>query len=158
MLCATYLTSSDAQLIALTREKRRSRISDRVKPRTRYYSDDVPLPFRPLRSTCRQRAHRPEDRLHRMLDDLTFQAFWALQHGKCYLCGKGFVEEDWATVDHVFPRSLGGADEENRLLACMSCNQGKADTLPTPCEVLFCEGVYLWFEQAMAGLRDEAVA
>ena len=61
---------------------------------------------------------------------------------KCHYCGRdGLVLElpsdakkadlkRLATVDHVMPRSKGGAemDESNLVVACHTCNQRKADS------------------------------
>lgn len=39
---------------------------------------------------------------------------------------------DAATIDHVVPRTLGGAAEwHNEVAACRTCNAAKADTPPT---------------------------
>lgn len=143
----TYDWCWEGGLKALTREKRSGkRRCARPRPRPLYYSADVPGPFRPLRSHCRQRYHKPSDCLHRMLPDVIFLALWALQDGRCYICAKAFTPDDWATSDHVTPRTRGGAvDGSNELLACMACNQGKADTMPTPCELLYLAGVNLRF-------------
>ena len=52
----------------------------------------------------------------------------------CYLCGVelDFVtreEYNSATIDHVWPRAYGGEpDFENLLVACLACNNLKADT------------------------------
>lgn len=60
---------------------------------------------------------------------------------QCHYCGrKGLVTDvpdvptraelrSLATLDHVIPRSKGGAemDEKNIVVACFSCNQKKAD-------------------------------
>lgn len=40
-------------------------------------------------------------------------------------------DDDEATVDHIVPRSRGGADEATNMVACCwRCNQDKADTVP----------------------------
>jgi hypothetical protein len=45
--------------------------------------------------------------------------------GTCFYCG-GELLPEWATLDHVEPRSRGGPDEEwNVLLACRRCNNRK---------------------------------
>lgn len=45
---------------------------------------------------------------------------------RCGYCGKGA-----ATVDHILPRSRGGADTwENLVACCLHCNNAKADHTP----------------------------
>jgi len=55
------------------------------------------------------------------------------QGGLCYLCGKLMSWDsvlEYPTVDHLIPRSLGGHDgTQNVALACLGCNQAKADSL-----------------------------
>jgi 5-methylcytosine-specific restriction endonuclease McrA len=46
----------------------------------------------------------------------------------CVYCG---IKEDNMHVDHVFPESRGGTDEEHNLVcACRSCNCSKRDRTP----------------------------
>jgi 5-methylcytosine-specific restriction endonuclease McrA len=50
---------------------------------------------------------------------------------KCYLCGEYLDEnaykDDRITIDHVYPVSLGGSDDDWNLRLCHSdCNQVKA--------------------------------
>jgi 5-methylcytosine-specific restriction endonuclease McrA len=43
---------------------------------------------------------------------------------------------DAATIEHVLPRTLGGAAAwRNEVAACRACNSAKADRLPTPVEL-----------------------
>jgi len=51
------------------------------------------------------------------------------------MCSRPFVDDDWATIEHVVPRSKGGAHGGNILLACASCNNKKGDRDPTPAEL-----------------------
>ena len=45
---------------------------------------------------------------------------------RCGYCGRGA-----ATVDHILPRSRGGADSwENLVACCLGCNNAKADRTP----------------------------
>lgn len=42
--------------------------------------------------------------------------------GRCYYCGN----ENPDTIDHIFPKSLGGTNrQDNLVLACKSCNCSK---------------------------------
>ncbi len=72
------------------------------------------------------------------------------QAGICYLCpepmdidprGRSRNLLAW-TIEHVFPRALGGRSDANRLLAHASCNTRKADRWPYPCEVVYLAAVY----------------
>jgi 5-methylcytosine-specific restriction endonuclease McrA len=46
---------------------------------------------------------------------------------RCVYCGLPAI-----TVDHVIPRSRGGSDDEDNLVACCSeCNGGKGDKTPS---------------------------
>jgi len=48
---------------------------------------------------------------------------------QCQYCGKGDVT---LTVDHVIPKSKGGNDSwENLVAACVSCNNRKGDRMPS---------------------------
>ncbi len=54
---------------------------------------------------------------------LTRRALFARDGGRCVYCGRPA-----ATIDHVVPRSRGGAHEwENVVSACSRCNHVKAD-------------------------------
>lgn len=49
---------------------------------------------------------------------------------KCQYCGKKFESEE-LTLDHVFPKSRGGATSwENIVTCCKHCNSKKADRTP----------------------------
>lgn len=49
----------------------------------------------------------------------------------CQYCGKHLNEKN-STLDHVYPRSKGGKSSmDNLVLACVPCNQKKADLLPS---------------------------
>lgn len=56
------------------------------------------------------------------------------QNGECHYCsrkmtlkrGKGTVQPDYATWDHVVPRIAGGTDDpQNLVLCCADCNHRK---------------------------------
>lgn len=52
---------------------------------------------------------------------------WMRDRGECQYCGRQ-VASDAFTYDHVTPRSRGGATAwENIVVACLPCNQSKAD-------------------------------
>src|ERR1700719_1561322 len=57
--------------------------------------------------------------------------------GKCYFCGRDTkpslgwsYRPEFATVEHLIPRSKGGAGPENLVLACFGCNQKKGSMMP----------------------------
>lgn len=152
----SYLDWDNRQLFALARERRREANAARVAvqpPTVRYSVRDFPPPCAdPHVAPCPLRGSRPAYRyrkpgngLHGLVPASVFLTLWELQDGCCYLCAKPFVEDDWATRDHVVPRSKGGEDGGNTLLACGACNTWKADSDPTPCELLYLAGVNLRF-------------
>jgi len=50
--------------------------------------------------------------------------------GRCMYCGAELLRRE-ATYDHVLPKSRGGQTSwENLVLACRSCNHGKANRTP----------------------------
>ncbi len=45
---------------------------------------------------------------------------------KCYYCGCHLAGENYAEMEHVIPRSRGGADRAaNRVASCKKCNRAK---------------------------------
>lgn len=74
------------------------------------------------------------------------QVLWHEQGGTCFFCGRAMPapvgqrlrhrkRPDSATIDHVWPRSLGGlAAWSNEVAACLACNSTKADRAPTSAE------------------------
>jgi 5-methylcytosine-specific restriction endonuclease McrA len=71
------------------------------------------------------------------------------QLGRCLLCGTGLdADQDFPayddrrpSLDHVLPRSRGGAHVGNRLAAHRKCNSDKSNRLPTGCELVWLEVV-----------------
>lgn len=56
---------------------------------------------------------------------------WARYQGICQGCGTSLSFKE-ATLDHIIPKSRGGADGiENLQIMCWSCNQAKDDTMPS---------------------------
>ena len=54
---------------------------------------------------------------------------------KCAYCGTSYSKKS-LTVDHVFPRCLGGRRTlDNSLLSCRKCNEKKAGRLPDSSEI-----------------------
>lgn len=83
--------------------------------------------------------------------------FWRLydaQKGRCFLCGHPFLDNDWATDEHVKPQHLGGRRGGNILLAHGNCNRKKGGRPPLPCEVIYLHSVNLMLPLSdMAGLK-----
>lgn len=71
------------------------------------------------------------------------------QQGRCILCWTMIdMEADFdpsapakPSFDHVLPRSLGGANEGNRLIAHRHCNTDKGNRRPTGCELVWLAAV-----------------
>lgn len=61
---------------------------------------------------------------------------------QCVFCGKRMTLDN-STMDHVVPRSKGGQDTPaNLVMACLNCNQTKADRTPEE-----------WAADILAGLK-----
>lgn len=75
----------------------------------------------------------------------------AAQEHACYLCQKPFTADNGPTLDHVRPRSLGGQDARNILLAHKWCNRVKADRGPKASELAYLARV----NDAIAGAYSE---
>lgn len=70
-------------------------------------------------------------------------ALWQEQESLCFFCGRAMPapasqrlrhrkRPDSATIEHVQPRALGGAEDwSNEVAACRACNSAKADRMPT---------------------------
>lgn len=112
----------------------------------------------PTSTKARIRLRKHPEKDHARLSPLIFRTLWLLQAGACYLCTRPFVDDDWATVDHVTPKAKGGPDAGNILLAHLACNNQKSDRDPTPDELLYlanANGRWLGaFAQAESELRD----
>lgn len=75
--------------------------------------------------------------------------------GRCVYCGlkltadqRHCLRHDYATLDHVVPRSRGGLGAPfNRTIACRACNQAKGDMLPEE---------FLMLRAAAAGLATRS--
>jgi 5-methylcytosine-specific restriction endonuclease McrA len=60
---------------------------------------------------------------------------WHFQCGRCYMCDRDFRLTLFATREHVRPKAKGGINAGNLLLACVPCNNVKADRDPTKREL-----------------------
>ncbi len=50
----------------------------------------------------------------------------------CYWCAKRLADDE-ITLDHLFPKSLGGSNSvENLRITCKSCNQSRGNSLYPP--------------------------
>src|SRR4051812_9387832 len=59
------------------------------------------------------------------------EMIWDAQDGNCAYCGVSLTFAE-TTLDHVRPRSKGGANSyENLVVTCWSCNNTKGDSDPT---------------------------
>lgn len=77
---------------------------------------DIHLPISQLQPGERKRIKASPDQIQRLA---------SLQEYKCVTCGAEDYDDGW-DVDHIIPRSKGGADtEENCQALCRSCNGRK---------------------------------
>lgn len=67
------------------------------------------------------------------------------QGGKCSLCGAPLsfdtANPNRPTIEHVVPRSRGGGNHRNKLVAHSRCNLRKGSSMPTGCELLLLDAV-----------------
>lgn len=171
----SYLDSSDALLIALTRQKRAALVARRsVMDRARQT-----LYFRTKERLSKAQAHPdPRDQFWQnrrrkrppagvsSVQSETFLSPWApwwrlwrAQDGHCYLCGIPFSDDHWATEDHVVPRSRKGKDRGNICLAHQGCNTWKGNRKPYPCELIALDAVNAkldWYAWELASERASA--
>lgn len=54
---------------------------------------------------------------------------YKVQDHKCFYCNEHMKLEE-ATMDHFFPKSKGFTLLNNKVLACVGCNEGKMDLIP----------------------------
>lgn len=74
---------------------------------------------------CRGRIHQPNNDI----PPLTNTALFARDHHLCMYCGQRQPFHN-LTRDHLVPRSMGGRDEWNNVVAaCKRCNQNKGSRL-----------------------------
>ena len=46
----------------------------------------------------------------------------------CYICGKMIPQDQYPTLDHVYPKSKGGSEQKhNQRCCCKLCNDAKAN-------------------------------
>jgi 5-methylcytosine-specific restriction endonuclease McrA len=73
------------------------------------------------------------------------QAMAAAQGGACFLCGEPLRFDadgpQQPTFEHVVPRSRGGGNSKNRLIAHRSCNLRKGSRMPNGCELILLDAV-----------------
>lgn len=83
------------------------------------------LEMRPVIATAGSVSHAP-----RRARTLTNASLFRRDNHRCLYCG-GVFTRDQLTRDHVIPRSKGGKDVwENVVAACKRCNNAKADRTP----------------------------
>jgi 5-methylcytosine-specific restriction endonuclease McrA len=91
---------------------------DGADPRDRWLFVTVKLPISELSDGDRRRIKATPDQIHAL----------ARRDGgfSCCGCGRAGDEDDEWHVDHIIPRSIGGADvEANCQLLCKRCNSRK---------------------------------
>jgi len=61
------------------------------------------------------------------------QTLWRMQYKKegcvsCFVCGDPILKEEYATLEHIQPVSLGGTDDmDNLALSHRKCNQKRGN-------------------------------
>lgn len=150
-----FLDTTDAEMIALTRERRAERLA---RAPTLYFGGSrsiIKFPERPdpaIQKSMRRKAKkvtRQAARARHLESADKYQRIFELQHCRCYLCRGPFEGIAQATDDHVTPQALGGRRVGNILHACFGCNNGKADRAPFPCELLYLESINIQLPRAM---------
>lgn len=93
----------------------------------------IATPKKPIRrlqgrmATRRNKAVAADIRLRKFIRKQLIEENGAV----CAICGRPFRSMKEITIDHIAPRSKGGANaKENCQLACRKCNQEKGDSLP----------------------------
>jgi len=109
------------------REFSRERRAARANVATIYYRISDPR-FAPKRLNIRK-PYRPKPPRLR-LPAATVELLLIAQGRRCYICHIKFSGLVSPTQDHVVPRSRGGREVENVLLACSECNNQKGDAMP----------------------------
>ncbi len=76
----------------------------------------------------------------------------------CQYCGR---RNNQMTIDHVIPKQMGGKDTwENLVIACMPCNNRKANRTPEQADMHLLKEPqkpnYFFFFQHMVGVRHES--
>lgn len=64
----------------------------------------------------------------------------SVQSNRCSICGEVFGLAA-TSLDHVLPRSRGGGNKGNLLLAHDACNKRKRNRLPTGCQLILLDYV-----------------
>lgn len=177
-----YCDHAEAELIALTRQKRREEAVRRLKakygetvhacgptvefvptisepdpPKTNRRWRRLPVTTldRALRRHTKKEERRnrpvakhvmrPEGPHTNYLSQAAFEKIRRFQGNACYLCRREFTPDDDATQDHVVPRSKGGKNAGNILLAHAWCNTKKADRDPTADELAYLAEIRMKF-------------
>lgn len=122
-----YLDFSDADLIALTRERRREAREKRLQTSpTIRIAVEASIEFSPtIEPTIFLGRIRRKKRASSWR-----KAQWRIGNRRCYYCdvltSPDMGHKHKVTVDHKTPLGLGGADDEsNFAICCLACNSAK---------------------------------
>lgn len=148
-----FLDFTDADLIALTRQRRLERAAQLEieeahtkarAPTLRLSVTDLQrinppsgLKAKPNPRPPTRRRKRPREGFEAARCPHKFWRVWDAQAGRCFLCPDDFTPDDWPTWEHVRPRSTGGDRRGNVLLAHSDCNNRKGRRDAYPCEMIF---------------------
>ncbi len=124
-----------------TRELYRREMRGGDQPEEAFLREFIRPTFSLNRTECRNLSNLVEDAYRSYLREIP-ERLKKKAHNKtrelgtsCDLCGKELQAEipqdhDYATLDHIWPRALGGPPtEENLRLTCQSCNNSRQDII-----------------------------
>lgn len=126
----SYLDTSDAEIIALTRQRRAEAGERRVLVRQAHEGLTFPATAQGLQDQI-EAAWRERDHTWGASPHLVWKREqWEAGNRHCAYCGMRTTRdtntERTCTVDHRKPRAFGGPDvPENWLIACSLCNNRK---------------------------------
>lgn len=83
---------------------------------------------------------------------------YAAQRGRCGICGGKLYGARFCSIDHVVPHSVGGRNKGNLLLVHRPCTAGKANRMPTGCELIMLAAVNARLPEIRCQFRPREVA
>lgn len=103
-------------------------------------------------------------KMHRRQRQHLISELWAAQSGRCAGCGGLLVPLGWLTeegqqvsIDHVWPRSLGGPDNAaNFVLMHKICNSNRGNAQPTGCLLIWNELARAWLGESRHDIPSDS--
>lgn len=160
---SSYIDTDNADIFALTRERRRARkawtacnvgsakywgsqeAADRAVERYERWRIEARLESAATRAAAK--AHHITKKTRQAATMKPAQMpklavlLFELQDGRCYLSGEPFTIMNPPTWEHVLPKSKGGINQRNLLLAGHGPNNAKGNRLPYPCEIIYLDAI-----------------